>query len=368
MRGAAFAVAAVLAAAAAVAAVAQAAKPGPAPQASPAAKIEGAVAKPGVLDAARLASLPTAARKVKTSGADGAYRASVELRGAGLRDLLDAADVRKTTDDGFNRPLDTLVEVVGAKGEKALFSYGEIFLGRDPQRVVVAAARRFVWPHHHADVGFDGAAVRGADEELPPAAAGCANCHDGKARPALDAPRGIVVADSGDLWPARFVEDVVSIRVRQAGVALDKAKAKKDARAESAALVGPNGPAAALGAKEFARFAPRSWREASFGEGRGYRGVHVWRGADLADVVRPLLPKGADPRRVFVLVTAADGYRSAFSGTEVFFPTGSPVLLADACDGKPLEGGAGRFAVVATGDFYVDRGVRAVSEIRLLVD
>ena len=368
MSRAAFAVAAVLAAAAAVAAAAQAAKPAAEPQAKPTAKIEGAVAKPFALDAARLSSLPAATRKVKTSGPDGAYRAAVELRGVGLRDLLEAADVRKTTDDGFNRPLDTVVEVVGAQGGKALFSYGEIFLGRDPQRVVVAASRRFVWPHHHADVGYDGAAFRGMDDELPPAAAGCANCHDGKTRPALDAPRGIVVADGGDLWPARFVEDVVSIRVRQAGVTVDKAKAKKDARAEAAALVGPDGPTGTLGAKEFARFAPRTWREASFGEGRGFRGVHEWRGADLADVVRPLLPKGADPRRVFVLVTGADGYRSVFSGAEVFFPNGSPVLLADAADGKPLEGGAGRFAVVATGDFYVDRGVRAVSEIRLLAD
>ena len=69
---------------------------------------------------------------------------------------------------------------------------------------------------------------------------------------------------------------------------------------------------------------------------------------------------------LLVLVTAADGYRCVFSGSEVFFaPEGKGVMLASRKDGEPLGPASGRYNIVSETDFYIDRSVKMVKEIRI---
>ena len=65
-------------------------------------------------------------------------------------------------------------------------------------------------------------------------------------------------------------------------------------------------------------------------------------------------------------LAARDGYRVLLSGSEVFAaPDGRGVFLADWRDGKPLGPGSGRYHVVPRSDFFTDREVRMVKEIRI---
>jgi len=85
-------------------------------------------------------------------------------------------------------------------------------------------------------------------------------------------------------------------------------------------------------------------------------------------LLQHILPAGANPKKIYVLVAAADGYRSTFSGVEVFSGSNEKcVLLVDRKDGKPLGNGSGLYTIVQSTDFFVDRNVRLVKEIRIVI-
>ncbi len=333
--------------------------------------VRGCVTPEGLLRPATTRGLPQARRLVKVAASDGTYRCAIEIEGWPLKDVLDRLKPAKKTDDGFDRPLDTFIVVTGRDGRKALFSWSEVFMGGDGGPIL-ASRSRLILPHHHdplprlaknPTVLLDGAGRDRVDLKA------CASCHDGGSLLRLALPKGMLLAAPQDGFGGRFVEDVAKVEIRQVGIPVkaDRAAGKK-ACVEVPELVGPDGARTPLDEARFKAGAPATARDAAFGEGRGYHGIRAWSGVDLGSLLKGMLPAGQDPRACFVLVTAADGYRSVFSGSEVFLaPEGRSVLLADRIDAKPLEAGSGRYHAVPRADFYIDRDVRMVKEIRLVV-
>ena len=94
-------------------------------------------------------------------------------------------------------------------------------------------------------------------------------------------------------------------------------------------------------------------------------------GAWLIDVLAAAgLPTGdavrGDALRTAIVATGADGYRALFTLGELDRRLGdAPVLVADACDGKPLPADDGPVRIVAARD---ERGARSVRQlVRLTV-
>jgi hypothetical protein len=265
--------------------------------------------------------------------------------------------------------LDTLIVVRGRAHTQALFSYGEVFLAPDGGPLLADRAR-FVLPGHHAPLKAetnDPTVLRSGEERGRLSLQSCASCHAGPEPPALSLPKGWLLTAPQDGFGGRFVEDVAEIAVQQVGVPAKKeASASATTVVDSPVLVAPDGAQTKLTPERFQQTAGQDWKDATFGEGRGFRGYFNWQGTDLEGVLRPLLPAGVNPREVWVLVTAADGYRSVYSGSEVFAaPADRRVLLVDRANGAPLGAGSGRYMVVPKADFYADRGVRLVKEIRI---
>ncbi|HRY42562.1 MAG TPA: hypothetical protein P5164_01335 [Thermoanaerobaculia bacterium] len=333
--------------------------------------LTGSVKKSQLLDAASLAGLPRQRLHVKLSGPGGVYRATVEADAVALRELLDRAEVAKSMDDNFDRPLDLAVVVTGRDGTKAVFSWGELFLAGDSGAAVLADRLRPFMPHHHepvADAVFASGAWLGPDARASLDVSSCTACHDGGKLSKIDVPRGTCLVPTRDATGRRFVEDVVSIEVRQAGFpAPPRKKDLKNPWVEAPRLVLPNGKSTPLSAKA-TRSLPRVAGEAeAIGLGRGYRGRSRFAGASLAALLRQALPAGTDPGLLFVVVTGSDGYRSLYSGGELLLshlPENG--VLVDTEGGKPLLRKSGRLKSVVRGDFFVDRSVRNVSEIRIL--
>lgn len=330
--------------------------------------LRGCVAKEGTLQAGGTAGLVPVRRLVKLASASGGYRCTVEVEGVTLKDVLDRAEVRKKTDDGFPRPLDTFIVVRGASGAVVL-SWGEVFLTADGGPILAERAR-LVFPHHHPKLeagSFDPEAWMDVARRDGPVGTGCASCHDGTKQIALAPPKGWFLVVPADGFGGRFVEDAGEVSVQQVGITVaDTREAAKSIVVEVPEVVGLDGAKTQLTPARLEKEPRIERRATTFGLGRGFHGVHVSRGVDLAALLSPLLPAGTDPRSLWVLVTAADGYRSLFSGQEVLAATpGHGVLLADAEDGTPLGAGAGRYRVVSMDDFFVDRSVRQVKEIRL---
>ena len=331
-------------------------------------QLTGALAKPGALDAATLQGLPTYRRLVKIATPDGQYRCSMEVEGYALRDVLDRRTLKKQ-EDGFNRPLDTFVTVKGRNGVQALFSHGETFLAGDEGPLLVEKAR-LILPHHHEPLKAgknDPTVLLNAAGRQGINLASCIGCHEGPKPPALSFPKGWLVVSPQDAFGGRFVEEVQEIALRQVGTPVKDTRATaKNAFVEAPSVVGPDGKAFTLGTERFQQLPRSAMKDATFGLGRGFHGLNTWEGASLDALLRPLLPAGTDPRKTYVVVTAEDGYRAVYSGSEVFLAAPEKgVLLVDRKNGAALGKGSGRYTTLSRTDFYIDRDVRMVKEIRL---
>lgn len=333
--------------------------------------LSGSVKRPGPVDSAALSSLPRHAVLAKVSGPS-RYRGTFATEGVALKDLLEKAEVAKATNDNFDRPLDLAVVVTGRDGKKVLFSWGELFLlGDDGAALLVDRVRPLV-PHHHEkidDARFAPGAWLGVPSRERLDVSGCAGCHDGGKLGKIDVPRGVCIVPTRDANGSRFVEDVVSIEVRQAGfLAPPRKRDLPDPWVESPVLVLPDGSSTPLDVKALAPVARAGGEDDGIGLGRGFHGHRAFAGASLAALLRTKLPPGTDPALVFVVVTGSDGYRSLYSGGEILlsrYPEN--VLLVDTEGGKPLPRRSGRLESYARADFFVDRSVRNLAEVRVLL-
>ena len=137
---------------------------------------------------------------------------------------------------------------------------------------------------------------------------------------------------------------------------------------EAPALVLPDGKSVPLTADALKGIARVEGEDDAIGLGRGFRSHSRWAGASLAALLRAKLPAGTDSGLLFVVVTGSDGYRSLYSGGEVLLSRlPENVVLVDTEDGKPLLKKSGRLKSLPRGDFFADRDVRTVSEVRVLL-
>ncbi|MCL4809727.1 MAG: hypothetical protein KJ062_18345, partial [Thermoanaerobaculia bacterium] len=333
--------------------------------------LSGSVKKPQAVDAAALAALPRHAVLAKVPGT-ARYRGTFATEGVALKDLLEKAEVAKATNDNFDRPLDLAVVVTGRDGKKALFSWGELFLLGDEGAALLVDRMRPLVPHHHEkieDARFGPGAWFGVEAREKLDVSGCAGCHDGGKLGKIDVPRGVCLVPTRDATGRRFVEDVVSIEVRQAGFpAPPRKRDLADPWVEAPALVLPDGASTPLTAAALKDVARVEGEDDGIGLGRGFHGHRRFAGASLAALLRGRLPAKVDPGLLFVVVTASDGYRSLYSGGEILLSRlPENVLLVDTEDGKPLFRKSGRLKSAVRGDFFVDRAVRNLAEIRVVL-
>ena len=332
--------------------------------------VDGAVGKKVDVDGALLDSLGRQGRLVKLFTPDDRYAGAFEQSGAGLRRVLELAGVVKRTEDGFSRPLDVYVAATSRSGRRVVFSYGEIFDVADPGAILVADKGRYVIPGHHDpkalaewDRGLLGPAQR---EQL--SIESCSSCHAGPRPSPLAKLRGVALVPAADRRSERFLSELTELRLCQAGhLAGVTGKKGETTPVDEPTLVLPDGRSVPLTRKLLKGLPVVPFGDASFGEGRGFHGEHTWSGVGMNSVLEKVLGRPLDMRRVLLLVTASDGYRSVFSGGEMAFSSsGEGVILADRQDGKPYDPKDGRYRIVPRLDFFVDRSVRSVKELRVI--
>ncbi|MFZ2955520.1 MAG: hypothetical protein WA705_01290 [Candidatus Ozemobacteraceae bacterium] len=335
-------------------------------------RISGAVRQEKTFSGAELEAFPARFERVKIPNASQAYGGTFEADGIELAGVLKACDIEKKRNDGFDRELDMYVRVIGRDGGTAVFSWGELFLGDAANGILLVKQLRFLYPHKHADFSKlawkpeewfsrNGEAVASAQK------AACASCHNGTLNPVLVFPRSWCIVASRDGWPGRFVEDVVEIQVCQVPadqIPVIASQPRETMWVEKPSLILPDGSKSEIAPDSFKDLPRFSQRGCSFGLGKGFHGIHDRNSYDLAMVLGKRLEK-YDLNQAVILVSCPDGYRGLFSGAEVFRSRNSGnVLMIDAEDGQPMKPGDGKFKIFSNGDFYIDRSLRSVAEIR----
>lgn len=288
--------------------------------------VGGEVENPGPVALASLPVRETAVKEVALAGDKAEFKGAYFFSGYSLYDILKAKPVKKVNAD-FSPEVDLYVVVENAKGEKAVFSWGEIYYARDNFRALIYKTARSVT-----------APKKGKDWPLPETSR---------------------LVCAGDLYNTRFLSDPVKITVKSAAGAFPGEK--------HAAAFAPEFTLTAGGksvvVKDLAKLAAkRGYLDAGYGHGTGFKGIKRPDGYLLKDILAQAGVAQQDAKSALVVISAPDSYRAVFSLAEI-------INRGDNADFLVVDRGQdeeGRFSLFAAPDFFVDRNVRSMAKVEVI--
>lgn len=292
--------------------------------------VEGDVYQPGTEDFKNLYKRSVVVRECKygfegKKGFVGAYR----YEGYSLFDILNKRVLKKTNKEEFKPEIDVYVIVENVKGEKAVFSWGEIFLAARPHTILLATDVSRIVPHKSKD-----------QWPLPE------QCR-------------MVVAN--DLYCERYIENPSKITVVTAGRHYEIKRDLDPLISESIQLIDNDTMKAS-----FTQF-PENVGDYEahvmfFGMGRGIHATKPVTGKRLKDCLSVYFPVTSPKLRSGLFIVAGlDGYRTVYSFSEVFNRNDQSDILILLFDGN-----GGKYKTYVPADFYADRSVKSVMEIYFL--
>jgi hypothetical protein len=293
--------------------------------------IDGEVANPGKVDFTALPSHSVIVKEalLDSSGGDrfvGAYR----YDGYSLFDILDKSILKKTNISEFKPIIDLYVEIVNEKGEKVVFSWGEIYYPNNLHKILIASGVSRIVPSK--------------TKELWP----------------LPVESRIVAAN--DLVTERNITSPVRITVRSYPRSFKVQQGMTPLYSSGIEIFNS---AKQLGITEtFSSGLNNStFNTIFYGRGKGIHSTTPFNGVLLKDLLLNYFPVSRENLRSGILcVTGKDGYRSAVSYSELFNRNDQQEFMLIRT--KAHEDG-GLFRIFAASDFFSDRAIKSVSEIYL---
>lgn len=293
--------------------------------------IEGEIANPGKVD---FLSLPKHSVIVKETLLDSTgndrFTGAFRYDGYSLFDILEKRVIRKANAEEFNPIIDLYVEVENDKGEKVVFSWGEIYYPNDLHKIIIASSVSRIVPSKTKDL--------------------------------WTLPVSSKLVAAADLITERNISNPVRITVKTFPKSFPTVKGMSPIYSEKVLLFEGKDQIGELNS------VPESLNKETFntifyGRGKGIHSTMPFIGYMLKDVIKSYYPSNRDNLRSGILcVVARDGYRSALSYSEIFNRNDQQeFLLVKTAEGED----GGLFRMFAAGDFFSDRAVKSVTEIHL---
>jgi len=254
----------------------------------------------------------------------GAYK----YKGYSLYDILNEINIDKKNKKEFPPIIDLYVEISNSNGEKTLLSWGEIFYPKNRHKNIIATHVTPIIPSK-------------TKEKWP-----------------IPEQSKLIVAT--DLLTERNITNPTRITVRSlTGNYHDK---EMDILYSPVVKVknGENKTVSRLSDMPD-KFNKSSCPNVFYGRGKGIHGVTTFEGYLLKNILNTEIPQTKERLREGLFsISAPDGYRAAFSYSEIFNRNDqSEVFLIDLGENEP----GGKFRVFTSADFFSDRAIKAVSEI-----
>lgn len=252
----------------------------------------------------------------------GAYR----YDGPSLYDILNRCPLKKKNADRFNPVIDAYVEISNDKGERVLFSWGEIYYPIHRHEIIIGTRVMQIVPSKTKDYW-----------------------------PLPEEPRMVVASD---LLTERNIENPGRITIRSLDREFTVNRDLNPLYSPSVNVYSNNSGIFEI--HEMPELAPVTYPNIFYGRGKGIHAVTPFTGVILREILMPHFPVTVDALRTGMFtVAAADGYRAAFTYSEVMNRNDqSEALLV----GDGNENG-GRFRIYPAADFFSDRAIKAVTGI-----
>jgi hypothetical protein len=293
--------------------------------------VEGEIANPGRVD---YSTLPLRSVIVKetlldSSGGDrfvGAYR----YDGYSLFDILDKSIIKKSNIKEFNPIIDLFVEIENEKGEKVVFSWGEIYYPNNLHKIIIATRVSRIVPSK--------------TKELWPLPVDCK-----------------IVAAS-DLVTERNISSPVKITVRSYPVSFKVNRELSPLYSSQIELFSDSRQKGVFD-KVPEGINNETFNTIFYGRGKGIHSTTPFTGIYLKDILLDYYPGSRENLMSGIMCFAGiDGYRCAVSYSELFNRNDQQEFLLIKSE-KDEDGGL--FRIFAASDFFSDRAIKSLSEIHL---
>jgi hypothetical protein len=256
----------------------------------------------------------------------GAYR----YDGISLYDLLNQVKVVKKNAGEFKPIIDQYVVVFNAAGDSVVFSWGELYYPVQFHQVIIASRVVRIVPS--------------------------------KTRDKWPLPEKARLIVGSDLITERNIPDPVKIVIRSLDI---KYKVDRSIKLWAPEMVIHGIGNESISLKELpSGLQIHQFEHVFYGRGKGIHGVSMTSGAYLKDLLIAGLPPDRNLiRNGLFSVAGIDGYRCSMTYSELMNRNDNAEVMI--MDENNYEG-AGKFSCLFTADFFSDRAIKSISEIRLM--
>ena len=294
--------------------------------------VEGEIANPGIVDFSTLTlhSVIVKETLLDSAGGDrfvGAYR----YDGYSLFDILDKRILRKSNSKEFNPIIDVYIEIENARGDKVVFSWGELYYPVNLHKIIIATQVSRIVPSKTKDL--------------------------------WPLPVEYKIVAANDLVTERNISSPVKITVKSYPVSLKVNRELSPLYSPQFELFSESKQIGII-SKVPAGNNNATFNTIFYGRGKGIHSTTPFTGTLLKDLLREYYPSSRKNLMSGILCFAGiDGYRCAVSYSELFNRNDQQEFLLIKSD--TIEDG-GLFRIFPASDFFSDRAIKSLSEIHLL--
>lgn len=292
--------------------------------------VKGEIEKAYTVDFTTLPLRQVIVKEASYTETAGKFIGAYQYEGYSLYDILDRAILAKKNATDYPPIIDLYVEIENAKGDKVVLSWGEIYYPVNRHQIIIASKVRRIVPSK--------------TKELWP----------------LPVNSKLVVVS--DLYTERNIDSPVSITIKSADVAY---KIEKDMPEMYAPVVSLTNMGSRNSISDNSLLSPTTgYNTVFYGRGKGIHSTTPFHGVMLKDFLKNDLKINPEMLRTGILVFAgADGYRGVFTLSEVFNRNDQAELLL-----VPQKDviGSGAFQLFPAMDFFSDRAIKCLSDIRYI--
>jgi hypothetical protein len=293
--------------------------------------IEGEIANPGKFNFSELPKHTVIVKEtlLDSAGGDrfvGAYR----YDGYSLFDILNKSIIKKANSAEFNPIIDLYVEIENGRGEKVVFSWGEIYYPVNMHKIIIASSVSRIVPSKTKELW-----------QLPVASR---------------------IVAGNDLITERNIDEPLKITVKSIRKSYPVIKGMSPMYSSGFKLLKNDDQVG-----EITKTDERgnvTFNTIFYGRGKGIHSTTPFTGLALKDVIGKYYPVSRSNLQTGMFCFAGkDGYRCAVSYSELFNRNDQHEFLL--IPSEPDEDG-GLYRIFAACDFFSDRAIKSVSEIYLM--
>lgn len=295
-------------------------------------EIAGEVENPGKVDFSTLPKHSVIVKEtlLQADGKDsfvGAYR----YDGYSLFDILNDRLLKKKNVAEFKPIIDLFVEIENSKGEKVILSWGEIYYPNFLHNSIIATSVSRIVPSKTKDLW------------------------------PLPVESKLVIAN--DLITERNISNPVRITVRSYARSIPVNRDLSPLYSNEVTIFDGEKTVEKLTAR------PKKYQEETvhtifYGRGRGIHSTQPFTGIFLKELLSEHMAKDkSNLQKGMVVLVGKDGYRSVYSCSEIMNRNDQSEVLLVPCED---EKDGGKFRIFPSCDFFSDRAVKALSEIRII--